>query len=395
MIKSKFYFEDNVYLFSKIFFIIAIALTLPFFPLLSFIFCFIYLLFLYNSDDLLLNVTVFLISIFNFLVINNSRGFVEELQLDLGIYYDVFLDIQRYGLSQVEILFGGGWEVGWPIIFDILSFFHLSPYDIVFINNFLAMSLCLAWLYCYGFKYIDKSYKGVLFASFILFFSIATTSFLQRQALSTGILLFAVSNIKQPKKYILIVLLASFFHLSAILIGGLYYLFSKIKVNFRNFLLFFFGVLFFRLFFYFIIKILVSIPALSFLAIKFGYYADVEFQIASLRFPIIIFPLLVYLFYRNPFNDEILRRVVFYSCCSYYVLLGIPLLSERINFLILMMYGFYVFMCFKKDIRFYYVLIILYFIYFILDKGWLANGIYSYWVRYDFLNLTPFYYLGY
>lgn len=394
MIRSKLYLDDKLNVLSKFFILIAIIGFFPYSPFLSFLFCIFFLLFLYNADEIFLNVLIFLITILNFLIINNSRAFVEELQLDLGVYYDVFIAIQKYGLSNVEILFGGGWEIGWPIVFNFLSVFNLSPYDIVFINNFITMFLCLIWLQLYGFKYIEKSYRGILFVSFILFFSIATTNFLQRQALSTGILLFAVSNVKQTKKYIFIVLFASFFHLSAILIGGLYYLFSKIKVNFKNFILIFFGILFFRLFFYFIINFFVSVPALSFLAVKFGYYSDVQFQIASLRFPIIIFPLFVYLFYKDPFNDEVLRRIIFYSCCLYYVLLGIPLLSERINFLILMMYGFYLFLCLKKDVKFFYFLIVFYFIYFVLDKGLLASGINEYWIRYDFLCSAPFCYLS-
>lgn len=384
---------DDAYYFFKFFVFIVILVSFPFSPVVTFLFSSIYLIF-FSIDykfGRIFNYFVYFVSSFSYLVINNSRSFYEELSLDLGVYYNLFLELQANGFFNVNNQFGGGVEIGWPFIYSLLTSFHLTPYDLIFINNFLTILLCFVWFFVHGFKVIEGKFQGIMVLSFLIFFSIATTNFLERQALSTAILMFAVSNISN-KKFILYIALASFFHLSAILIGFIYFFMSRLSLNLRNiFLLIFFGILF-RVSFFVLVKYGASISFLSFLSLKFSYYGDASFSIASFRYPILILPLLV-LAYLNKERYIVLSRIVFFSCCLYYVFLGIPLFSERINMAILMFYGYFVLLFSLSYYRAYLLIFLVYLIAFIIEKDFSSSGLSQFWFRYEPISFNPFYYL--
>lgn len=132
---------------------------------------------------------------------------------------------------------------------------------------------------------------------------------------------------------------------------------------------------------------------------KAVFYLDVidSTTIASVRFLILIFLLLItnLIFFKDKGSKW--KAPITILSFFYIAFLGIPLFSERISFIFLYLYGYFLFVTLYRQLfKPLILLLIIYSFYFTLEKvNIIAMPMDAFWLRYPIFSFEPFYYLNY
>ncbi|MBZ9380029.1 EpsG family protein [Escherichia coli] len=377
----------------------AAFLLIPFSPILSFSISIFTLLTMSNYLFGYMRQSLIILAMLSIVIIIASREYTDEIEHDLSHYYIVY---KALASGQLNELFGfaAGVEIGWPLLYLMVSKFNgnLSPITLAIINTSVCLFLLYVWINKHAFhnEYLNNS--GVIAALIILFASVQTFGYLQRQAISTVILLFSISN--TGKKSLVYLLLATLFHLTSLPLGILYLTLRKwhSRIKLHHMLMIFGILIFIKLNLFVILNYLsvvgTGIPGVN----KLNYYLlyASEFSFTSKRFAILIFPLaLAMILFWNKIPNDNWKLISIFSCLSYIVFLGIPLGPERLNFLLLFLYGYFVYLYLYKvlpNVTKYFILVYLFM--FALEKmNFFGNYADPFWSRYPAFSFEPFYYL--
>ena len=375
-------------------------MALFFSPLISYIIGMLSLLFLSPFMKIgLVRISTVSIVFLQLLVIFGSRGYYDELDSDLDIYYHVYYLVSN-NLRSGLYFFGGGIEIGWPLLYWVVGkFIIMEPIQLAILNSVISFFLIFFWLEKFVIPEVNINERGVIYFFILLFINTIMFGFLQRQALTLGFLLFALTS-KNNKNLIFFVLLASLFHISSIPIGIVIYLSRKVTFNRKRILLLLSVLIVIRLAIVPILLLILSIFSFDFISHKLTGFTINGFSISTLRYLTLYICLLPFLFNEREFdnkNDKYLYNYAVFATLSIIAFVGINLFSDRIFMLALVIYGvFYYKYIYINNKIVGLLLALLYFFLFLLEKnniiGSLALGD-SFWSRYDYWGEDIFYYL--
>lgn len=202
----------------KILYVLPI-LFFPFSPLICFILSAYVLLFGGNVPNGF-RLFLFIIGIISSAFIFGSISYIEALTADLSFYQYVYETIQTNPLSEIMfdfLQFGGGLEIGIVLLYKLYSiiFNNITPYDLAVYNSIICGIGTVIWYEKYGKKGIPIPYRAMCSAFILIFISMTTFGYLQRQALATVFILFALEMTR--KRYlILFTIIATMFHLTSL-----------------------------------------------------------------------------------------------------------------------------------------------------------------------------------
>lgn len=370
----------------------------PFSPMISFLLSMFVLLFYSPFIGKYNRILLSIIGFFSLIYIFGSRSYVDELQSDLRAYYNAFLVIEKKPLEDVIfgfLIFGGGLEFGIVLLYKFYSiiFSSLTAIDLSIYNKIICSIGLIIWYEYFGQRKIPQKYKGACMAFILMFVSVTTFGYLQRQALATVFILFAL-EMKKKRYIFLFTVLACIFHLTSLFIVIIWkYLLSKKvtkKIVIKG------AIILLSIRIIFITFILLAAP----LGInKILYYAQEmdKFAIISYRFLILLFLLLFVNLLLIKDNSSKWKTPIIILCMFHFIFLGIPMLSERINFIFLYLYGYFLFITtYRKFFNLLFILLIIYSFYFTLEKvNIIGMPVDAFWSRYPVFSFEPFYYLNY
>lgn len=376
--------------------IISPILVFPFSPLISFIFCILNLIFGSSVYDKLMRLILGCIAAVSLAFTYGSINFIEALRIDLSVYYSAYKVIENADLSEVLFsfeYFGGGLEFGILLLYKLYSliFDDITPYNLAVYNAIICGVGTVIWFELYGTKYISENYRALCLAFILVFISMNTFSFLQRQALSTLFILFAIEA-RHKASFILLTLIAFIFHTTSLPIILIWrYLFNK-QLSLRIILFSLIGFISIRLIFYTLVLYLSNLGYQ-----KATYYLVYNsFSIISMRFLILILLLVLsnIIFYKIDVNNK-WKTPVTVMGIFHLAFAGIPLFSERINFIFLFLYGFFLLVSLQRVMTRYLILpLFIYLLFFISEKANIININFDpYWSRYPIYSFEPFYFL--
>ena len=348
----------------------------------------------------LLRFFIIIISFISFLIIVGSRNYYDELNYDLSIYYGVYKSLQFDFYNNV-FLFGGGVEIGWPIVYWIFGgFFDLSPIQLALFNTIISLSIIILWVELKVKPLVNRNELGILYFCLFIFMNLSILGFLQRQALTIGLLLFSLTT-KSNKRFLFLIFLATLFHLSSCLVAFFIYLSKNINFTKKKIIILFLSVVLFRMFFSLVIfKLLSFFTVFDSIVHKLSFFDNIGFQISTLRYVILFFFLFLIVFVYNKVdkNFKELYNYAVFSSVFIVAFVGIPLFADRIFMIGMLVYGIFYFLFFYRRYKLFALFFaVLYFFIFILEKtntvGSLSLGD-EYWARYDYIGETIFYYLS-
>ncbi|AVM50811.1 EpsG family protein [Capnocytophaga sp. oral taxon 878] len=372
-------------------------LFLPFSPMISFLLSVFVLLFYSPFLERYNRVLLTVIGFFSLIYIFGSRLYIGEFQADLTAYYNAFLIIEKKPLEDVIfgfLIFGGGLEFGIVLLYKLYSiiFSSLTAIDLSIYNKIICSAGLIIWYEYFGQRKIPQKYKGACIAFILMFVSVTTFGYLQRQALATVFILFAL-EMKRKRYFLLFFLIACIFHLTSLPIIIIWkYLISKkttIKIILKSFVA--------------LVSIRIAFTTLILLAVplginKFLFYAEeIGFNIISYRFLVLLFLLLLANLLYIKDNSSKWKTPIIVLCLLHFIFLGVPMLAERINFIFLFLYGYFLFITlYKKFLKLLVISLIIYSFYFTLEKvNIITMPIDAFWSRYPIFSFEPFYYFNY
>ena len=386
---------------------VLILVGFAFFPILSYFLSVLCLIVLnaYSHNPLVR--WYFIVSaILSLSIVYLSRDFSDELNHDLSRYYDEYLKISNDDKGNYNI-FGGGLEIGYHYLYGAVATFipSLSSINLAFANFIIVIFMFFLWLELFIFR--DEAFKpdsNLICGLSIIFIGFVTFGYLQRQSLAFVILLYALSS-KGVISIVFFTLLSTFFHLTALPIIVFYLLIRKVSLT-KPKMVFVLtltlpALLLLRVFFYEIVNV-VTISDIDFPGIsKLNFYLSSRFSILSIKDLIINILLLLMLILRWESINKHWRNIALASFTLYFVFLGIPLLSERINFILFFLYGFFAYLIFINNnvstlnTFIFKAFFIVYLCLFCFKNVSMLNAEgYEYWSRYPFFDFEPFYYMS-
>src|SRR5690606_32595266 len=186
---------------------------------------------------------------------------------------------------------------------------------------------------------------ALIWAFIIAFLGIVTLGYLQRQAISLILLLFALYSDRSLFKYPLVIL-SILFHVTSLPLFVIYYFLQKYKVKSVLLFVIFFAVvvLLIRFYFYDILAYISTVT--DFGKDKIAYYGDERFAVSSVKTLAVNLVIFFVLYARWNVLGCKEKNMVLVSSLSYILLVGIPLLSERLNFVSFYILGFFVYYVF-------------------------------------------------
>lgn len=391
--------DNNEYLLICLYFSILIISSL-FSPLICFIMGMLTLFLLspFMKISLIRVFTVFFV-FFQLLVIFASRNYYDELSSDLSVYYHVYHLVNndiKSGLS----FFGGGIEVGWSLLYWLIGrFTTLEPIQLSLMNSIISFILIFLWVEKIVIPTVQINEKGVIYFFFLLFLNFIMLGFLQRQSLTLGFLLFALTA-KKNRTLFFLVCIASFIHLSSIPIGVIIYLIRKISFTSKKIIYLIILIIIFRLALIPILSFIMSLLSLDVVSHKLNGFSKNGFTISTLRYVILYLFLLPFLFKFHKFdslNEKYLYNYAVVSAIAIVSFVGVALFADRIFMISLAIYGiFYYKYLYINNKLIGFLLALIYLFLFILEKnnmiGSLALGD-AFWSRYDYWDEDVFYYL--
>lgn len=391
---------DLIFLSTSFLYIIILIVSLFFSPLFLFILSFLGLL----VFSQLFNVFIFryffiFLTVVSLLLIIGSRNYYAELSADLMIYTHVLNFLSSDPLHAIYY-FGDGFEVGWSLVYWVLNqVIDMTPIQQSLVNIILSLIIIIFWIELKIRPLVSRGELGIFYFLFFLFVNASVLGFLQRQGLTLGILLFALTS-KGSLRFFLLIFLSSVFHLSSILVGLILFICRKINLTKSKILKIFAFALLLRFLFTFMISYLVSIfSSFSVVLHKLNYFTDFDFRISTLRYTILFACLLFVMFFiKNiPANIKPIYNFAILSSIFIVTFAGVPLFADRIFMISMVIYGVFYYLFFYINNRlFAIVFAFIYFIVIALERfnviGGLAVGDF-YWARYDYIGDYIFYYL--
>ena len=340
---------------------------------------------------------ILLLFFVDLILIYSSKNFYDELGSDLRIYYNIF-NLLQYDPKAGFDFFGKNGEYGWGLLYySIGNFFpNISQINLAILNVSISFFVIFVWIEKVVIYKVNKNEVGIFYLFVLIFLNISMLGFLQRQALTLGFLLFALTS-KNNRNFIFFILVASFFHLSSIVVALFIWLSRSISFDLRKILFFFIGSIIFRILLVVIVAYVLSALGVGGITRKLINFTDAGFNITSLRYPILMFLVLIISIininnFKN-FVDRDLKSIfnfMIFSAISLVVMMGVPLFADRIFMISLIIYGIYFYFYFYKKYRILaFILFLLYFIVFLLEKLNLVGGLPlndSYWSRYPIFN---------
>jgi hypothetical protein len=354
--------------------VVSLCLTTMIFisPLITF--CLVaVILTLLNIDDVKIRAPFSILGLLSGVAIYSSR-LVGNIYGDdvANEYYPLYQEMVNGG-NVFDSGFGGNIEFGLPLYFKLLGFLlpHLDENAVMFSVSALCSVLFYIWIETYFFKEIEIKNKSLFIASIVLFFGFFVTTQLMRQAISTVMVLFVISNYRQGKKgkSIIYLVLGSIFHLTAIPFALINYIFlygTHKKRIIISFAFVFFGMLFIS-----ILKLVAGSGIFFGVVSKFLYYLkNTSNGIDTAYYWKILIPIfLVSLFFVKKQN-EMFRWFLFYSLIGYLSLIQIPFASDRC-FMVLNVFllGAVIYFSFERIIGVYQIILILFCIFRFIQLG--------------------------
>jgi hypothetical protein len=281
----------------------------------------------WNSSNLSRKIYLFS-SITILFVISGIRG--ESVGTDTANYLRGFRGIRNAHFNEMFEI--ERWETGYVLLNKLSSYISDNDQVILFVTSVLALIGVGYFIYKNSNNVVFSLY---LFVSLYLYFFSFNGI---RQAIAISIIVSGFHLIRERSlfKYLIIVLIASFFHVTAILMLGIYFVYG-IRINKRNtsIILIFFFLLYFLLE-PIINTILMNITSLSYLADK------QLFEGSGLLFPLISLSVLALLLFvrlteePNKYFDYLILMVLFSFFVSI-ISLQVSLIL-RINYYLMIFY---------------------------------------------------------
>lgn len=386
-------------LLSCFFFIFSIS---AFFPILSY-FLSVSLLFLFNRhfNHRFLRLLFVFNALFSIIAIYLSRDFISELEHDLSLYYFEYTKMV-VGSWESYRLFSEGLEPGYHILYTVIAaiFPGIDEIGLALANLVITLILFVLWIEFYLLR--DKVFlndAGLIYALIIMFIGFVTFGYLQRQSLSIVFLLYSLTA-RHKYSFFIFSILSVCFHLTSLPLIVIYKLMKKIDIN-QTVLIIIIPIvvvpmILLKIYFYSFVDFIVAqgfeFPGVQ----KLNFYMNKEFGILSLKDLILNLFLFVFLVFNWNNVDRRWKNIVFFSLLVYFSFLGIPLLSERVSFILFFLYGFFVYIVIfqKTKERFFYKFLFLFYLCFFCFKNISMVSVsgYEYWVRHSYFNYVPFYY---
>ena len=399
LIRNNLIQDNNDYLLICLYFSILIVSSL-FSPLICFIMGML-TLFLLSPFMKIGLIRVFTVSLvfFQLSVIFASRKYYDELNSDLGIYYDVYHLVNndiKSGLS----FFGGGLEIGWSLLYWVVGrFLTLEPIQLALVNSIISFLLIFIWMEKIVIPTVQINERGIVYFFFLLFLNFIMLGFLQRQSLTLGLLLFALTA-KKNRTLFFLVFIASFVHLSSIPIGIIIYLTRKVDFTSKKIFYLILIFIIFRLALIPILSFIMSLLSLDVVSHKLNVFSKNGFTISTLRYVILYLCLFPFLFKKYKFeslNEKYLYNYAVVSAIAIVSFIGVPLFADRIFMISLAIYGIFYYKYLYINNKLIGILLALtYLLLFILEKtnvvGSLTLGD-AFWSRYNYWGNSILYYL--
>ncbi len=221
--KASFYNEHSSYL---VFLYFVPLILVPFSPFYSYMIAVFLMIGLSRYITKEYRILLGLILVFDIAVIYGSKVYFNtatDFDDDFSRYYQNYLDIYD-GIENAMFAWGGGFEIGLPLFYKILSliFPRLLPQSVLFLTALSVGLLFYIWLEVYAIK-LFKPYQRAALVAFAMFIDVFMESIgLTRQCFSSVFLLYAIFSKNIPHK-LLFFIIASFFHISAILVFAGFY----------------------------------------------------------------------------------------------------------------------------------------------------------------------------
>ncbi|TDQ24896.1 EpsG-like putative glucosyltransferase [Raoultella sp. BIGb0149] len=397
--------EDRIKLFKLLFHLISLAVFVLFAgisPILGFYVVLICLALNFGTDEKY-RYAAAIIAIFCCSFIIASRNFETGLQQDdfANIYYLVFKRMQN-GDSVFYDQFSGGIEFFLPLYFKIIGY----VFDVenpVYVMAYVA-GLCLLlfyiWLEKYGLEGVEKSKRSLCVASSLGLLVFLVTTQNMRQAISCGLLLFAITFFirKQKIPFLSFLILAIIAHTTSIIVFVLFIIFLQ-GTKFQKKIVLFMGFIA-LLIFNALIGFIISHGLLGAATYKLLYYTTIAsdgFNLGYLKF-FIIMCAASYFFFSE--KHQAYKQLIWYGTLLYAILLPIPILSQRLLLLLVaFLNGYLMFFSFYKILNVYRILLIFYFMYRLMSQGPLFAGygddgaFMDLWYSYSWIGNSLFYYI--
>lgn len=341
------------------------------------------------------------IALISLLIIYYSRDFKAELEHDLGVYYAEYLKMAVGSWSEYN-LFANGLEPGYHALYSPIAKLapEIKPVSLAFINVIVVLTLLIIWAEIYLFKeravYKDA---GLVYALIIMFVGFVTFGYLQRQSLSVVFLLYSLTS-KKRSSFLVFSGLSVCFHLSSLPLIVFYKLIQRSNISLKVLLLTipfivivmalvrynFYGLIDFAL------SRNIEFPGSH----KLAFYKNEGFMILSMKDFIINLILFVSLLMIWERVDKSWRNIIFLSLFLYFSFIGIPLLAERINFILFFLYGFFMYLVFFKGKSNRSICKLGFSVYLFLfcfkNVSMTEMPDYEYWYRFSYFDFMPFYY---
>lgn len=334
------------------------------------------------------------------IVIYASKNYYDELSSDLDVYYGVY-NIVQYDFTTGIHFFGGGIEVGWPLVYYFFGkIVNLTPIHLAVTNSIFSFLLIFIWFETKIITNIKPAERGMVYFFLLLFANFFMLGFLQRQSLTVGIILFALTA-KNNRNFILLIILATFFHLSSLLVGITVYLARKLSFSPKKIIILLLSLVVLRIMLIPFMEIAISVISLDVFSHKANTFTSGNFSVSTLRFLLLYLIILPFLINYKDIglgNEKYLYNYCVLTSISIIAFVGVPLFADRIFMTGLLIYGLYFYKYFYANNKILGIMFGLFYLYiFVLEKLNLIGGLAlndSYWARYPFWNSSIFYYLS-
>lgn len=272
------------------------------------------------------------------------------------------------------------------------------------INLLITIVIFVVWIEFYVLR--DKRFcndAGLIYALIIMFIGFVNFGYLQRQSLSIVFLLYSLTA-RRTYSFFAFSALSVCFHLTSLPLIIFYKLIRKIELNQKLLILIIpiivIPMIVLKIYFYSFVDLIVT-QGFSFPGVeKLNFYLNKDFSILSTKDLFLNLMLLVFLIVNWNDVDKRWRNIIFFSLLIYFSFLGIPLLSERMSFILFFLYGFFVYLVIfqRAQEKIFYKLFFLFYLFVFCFKNISMAGVigYEYWTRHSYFNYVPFYYfIGY
>lgn len=307
-------------------------------------------------------------------------------------YYNVYIpayELIKHGES-IFSFFSGGVEFGLPLFFYLLNkvFPDVNYIQLSGIITFIYASLFIIWIERFFLKNIDDKYKGVAIASLLIFFNYLVLVHLMRQSMATIFVLFSIGYFLElnKKKGGVFFIIACICHLSSAIIIPLFLILLSekkfLKISITAFIIF--AVVMFKI----VVGFIVAHNIFGVATYKMAVYQDDVIETTAGAGFILHF-IVLFILSRFDFTDENqnYKSLIFYSCPAYLSLTVIPFASDRLFMPITgFILGGLFFVCFKRYITIFRLLLVGYCIIRFLRLGPYSDNIYGLWFNYSWLG---------